>query len=168
MKWIKAVTVGLIGSLFMFVLIMLGINAGVAPFNTPPSGAFLAKLGIAKGGPLPLLAHFGYGALGSVVLVAFAGRRTNASRGLLLAGALWLFMMLVYSPIIGWGVFGIGGPGHALPADHALHLGVPVKYVASTAVLHLVYGAVVGWGNARWTVRASERTGASSVSRAGG
>jgi PAS domain S-box-containing protein len=47
---------------------MFGIGSRLAPFNSPPSGAFLAKLGIAKGGPLP--AHFGYGAFWSVVLMA--------------------------------------------------------------------------------------------------
>jgi len=43
----------------------------------------------------------------------------NIAKGLGLAGVLWLIMMLVYSPIIGWGVFGFGGPGHALASDAA-------------------------------------------------
>lgn len=46
MKWIKAGTIGALGSLVMFALIMFG---GIAPFNLPPSAAFLEKLGINVG-----------------------------------------------------------------------------------------------------------------------
>lgn len=50
MKWIKAGTIGALGSLVMFALIMFGIHgAGIAPFNLPPSAAFLEKLGINVG-----------------------------------------------------------------------------------------------------------------------
>lgn len=40
MKWLKAATVGALGSLVMFLLLMLGIHGtGIAPFNLPPSAA---------------------------------------------------------------------------------------------------------------------------------
>jgi hypothetical protein len=57
-------------------------------------------------------------------------------------------MMIVYSPVIEWGFFGFGG-GADLPAK--LQLGVAPKYIIATLVLHLIYGTVIGWGNARWT-----------------
>ncbi len=150
MKWIKAAVVGALGSLLMFLLIMFGIHgAGIAPFNLPPSAAFLEKIGL-NIGPLPALAHFGYGATWSVVLVAFYGRDTSVKTGLGLATGLWVLMMVAYSPMIGWGVFGVGGAGHELAADKPLYLGSPMKYVVSTLVLHLIYGSIIGWLNPAW------------------
>lgn len=150
MKWIKAAVVGALGSLVMFAFMMLGIHGtGIAPFNLPPSAAFLEQLGLNMG-PLPLLAHFGYGATWSMVLIALYDADTDVQAGLTLAGALWLFMMLVYSPIIGWGVFGFGGAGHSLSPDNPLYLGSPVKYLGATLLLHLIYGAIIGWGNPAW------------------
>lgn len=150
MKWVKATLVGVLGSLVMFLLLMLGIHGtGIAPFNLPPSAAFLEQMGL-NVGPLPLLVHFGYGATWSVVLVALYGANTSVRRGLALATGLWLFMMLVYSPLIGWGVFGVGGTGHTLSPDNPLYLGSPVKYIVATLILHLIYGAIIGGLNPAW------------------
>jgi len=150
MKWIKAAVVGALGSLIMFLFIMFGIHgAGVAPFNLPPSAAFLEKIGL-NAGPLPALVHFGYGAFGSIVLVALYDRDVSIGKGLGLATGLWLLMMIVYSPIIGWGFFGFGGAGHGLSTDDPLYLGSPVKYVVATLVLHLIYGSIIGGLNPAW------------------
>ena len=155
MKWLKSALVGALGSLVMFALMMAGIHGtGIAPFNIPPSAAFLEQLGL-NVGPLPLLAHFGYGATWSLVLVSWFGPDTNVRRGLLLATGLWLFMMLVYSPIIGWGVFGVGGAEYQ--SGHLLHLGSPVKYIGATFLLHLLYGWIIGGLNAAWVTRPQSR-----------
>ena len=149
MKWIKAAVVGAFGSLVMFGIMMVGIHVtGIAPFNIPPSAAFLEKLGI-NVGPLPLLVHFGYGAFWSMALVFLFRERTNFLRGLLLADGLWLFMMLVYSPLIGWGLFGFGNAGN-LAADHPLYLEPGPKYLVATLVLHFVYGGIIGTLNPLW------------------
>ncbi len=150
MKWLKAAVIGALGSLVMFLIMMMGIHVtGIAPFNIPPSAAFLETLGL-NVGPLPLLAHFGYGATWSLVLVALYGADTDLKAGLTVAGALWLFMMLVYSPVIGWGVFGFGGTGHTLSSTDPLYLGSPVKYLVATLVLHLIYGGIIGSLNPAW------------------
>lgn len=150
MKWLKAALVGALGSFVMFFIMLLGINViGIAPFNTPPSAAFLKQLGLAIG-PLPLVVHFGYGATWSIVLVALWGSDTDLKAGLTLALGLWLFMMLIYSPIIGWGVFGFGGTGHTLAPTDPLYLGSPVKYIVATLVLHLIYGSIIGGLNPYW------------------
>jgi hypothetical protein len=59
-------------------------------------------------------------------------------------------MMVVYSPLIGWGLFGFGGAGHQLAPSDPLYLGSPVKYVMATLVLHLIYGSIIGWLNPAW------------------
>lgn len=147
-KWLKASTVGLFAALLMFVVMMLGIHVtGMAPFQLPPSAAFLETLGW-NAGPLPLVVHFGYGAFWSVVLVALAGTSTGVKSGLGLATGLWLFMMLVLSPLIGWGIFGTAAGSQ--PADSALYLASTPKYVVMTFLLHVLYGAVVGGLDGLW------------------
>ena len=161
MKWIKSATVGALGSLVMFALIMFGIHgASIAPFNLPPSAAFLEMLGL-NVGPLPLLVHFGYGATWSLVLVGLYERNASVGKGLGLATALWLVMMVAYSPLIGWGVFGVGGTGHELAPTAPLYLGSPVKYVVATLVLHLIYGSIIGGLNPAWiSFETTEQTAA--------
>ena len=140
---LKAAGVGLLASLLMFIVMMVGIHVtGIAPFNMPPSAAFLEVLGL-NVGPLPLLAHFGYGATWSVALVALYGTSVDLKKGLALAGGLWLVMMVALSPLIGWGVFGLGAAGE-LAKDAALYLEPGPKYPVMTLLLHALYGLVIG------------------------
>lgn len=149
MKWVKAGVVGLLGSLIMFLLMLVGIHVtGMAPFNIPPSAAFLTVLGLNMG-PLPLLVHFGYGAFWSILLVYMYKDDTDIKKGLGIAGAAWLIMMLIYSPIIGWGVFGFGN-AHTLQATNPLFLEAGPKYLIITLVLHIIFGTVIGWLNPKW------------------
>jgi uncharacterized membrane protein YjjP (DUF1212 family) len=80
MKWLKAIIAGLIGGVIMFIVLMLGTNQGFAPFNIPPSAAFLVSLGISPN-PLAPILHFAYAALGSVVLVLIFGRQESFLEG---------------------------------------------------------------------------------------
>ena len=150
MPWMKAGAVGFLGSLIIFAVMILGVKVtGVAPFNLPPSAAFLEALGL-NIGPLAIIGHFVYGIVWALILLALFGQRVDVARGLGLAGLQWLLLMVVYAPVIGWGVFGFGGPAHNLAADAPLYLGNPVKFVVLTLVLHAVYGALNGWLIPRW------------------
>lgn len=62
-------------------------------------------------------------------------------------------MMIVYSPIVGWGFFGFGGVGSTLPPDDPLYLAPGPQYLVATLVLHLIYGAIIGWLNPLWLRR---------------
>lgn len=147
MQWLKAALVGALGSLVMFLIMMFGIHVtGVAPFQMPPSAAFLTRLGL-NVGPLPLLMHFGYGAFWSVVLVFLFRDRADVLRGLGLSVVLWLFMMVALSPLIGWGLFGMANTAE-LPARLQLESGI--RYLVLTLMLHLIYGAIIGWLNPVW------------------
>lgn len=146
MKWIKSAVVGALGSLVMVAIMMPLIKSGVAPFNLPPSAAALKSFGLPTK-PLALIAHFGYGMFWSVVLVGLFNESTDVAKGLGLAGLLWLFMMLVHSPMIGWGIFGTADTS-GLP--EVLRLGSTVKYVVSTFLLHVVFGLIIGGVNPYW------------------
>jgi hypothetical protein len=148
MSWIKAAIVGIGAALVMFFLMMIGIRSGLAPFNVTPSAAMLTKLGI-NVGPLPLLVHLGYGAFWSIALVYWFQEHTDTAKGLYLSLGLWLILMVLYSPIIGWGLFGFG-TAKALPPTDALHLQAGPKYLVATLVLHLIYGWIIGWLNPFW------------------
>lgn len=153
MKWVKSALVGAAGSLVMVAIMMPLIGSDVAPFRIPPSAAALKSMGFPTQ-PLALIVHFGYGMVGSVILVACFGKRTDIPKGLGLAGILWLIMMLIHSPIIGWGFFGTADTS-GLP--EALQLGSTVQYIVSTFLLHGVYGLVIGGLNPRWIEFESQR-----------
>ncbi len=146
-QFLKSATVGAVGSLVMFLFMVIGIHVtGMAPFKLPPSAAFLEILGL-NVGPVPLLVHFGYGMTWSVVLVLLAKEHTSVAKGLFLALALWLFMMLVHSPMIGWGFFGFG---NVYEEGSKLYLESGPKYLIITLVLHIIYGLIIGYLNPLW------------------
>lgn len=157
MPWIKAGTSGFFAALVMFAIMYVGINVtGIAPFQVPPSAAFVIKvLGIAPptAKSLGLLVHFGYGIFWSIVLLALFWDHTSVGKGIGLSIGLWLMMMLVLSPMIGWGFFGFGGGD---VQREVLRLGSGARYVLMTLVLHLIYGAIIGWMNSRWVIFGQE------------
>jgi hypothetical protein len=151
MPWFKAGTAGFLAALLMFALMYVGINVTqMAPFQVPPSAAFLiGVLGLSPelAKPLGLLGHFSYGIFWSIVLLAIFWDRTSIGKGIGLSIGLWLIMMLVHSPMIGWGFFGSASSG---PAAEILQLGSSTKFILMTLVLHLIYGIVIGWINGNW------------------
>jgi hypothetical protein len=147
-RLLKAMFVGCTGSLVMLVLVLLAIQNGIAPFNLPPAAAFLARLGVDQT-PFPLLLHFGYGAFWSVFFILLFRERTSVAKGLGLGVALWLLMMLVYCPLLGWGVFGSGSTTGLSPQDPLYHVS-GWAFLLSTLIAHLVYGGIVGWFDPRW------------------
>ncbi|MFP4300174.1 MAG: hypothetical protein ACLFT0_20375 [Spirulinaceae cyanobacterium] len=149
MKWLKASLFGALGGLAMFILLQLALSWEFAPINVPPSAAFLTSIGLPPE-PLALLVHFGYAMVGSILLITIFGKRTDVINGISFAVVLWLILMLVFSPIIGWEFFGVGGPKHQLAADHPLYIGGATAYVIATLILHIIYGASIGWLDRNW------------------
>lgn len=147
----KAGVNGALGSLVMVLVMQAALGGTLSfslPFNVPPSAAFLALLGL----EVPLLAlllHFGYGAGWSIVHLWLFWDRTTVANGVGLAVVLWLGMMLVLSPILGWGLFGWTGTPER-PADAKLFLRGGMAYPAVTLLLHVLYGLVIGFLNRRW------------------
>lgn len=147
---LKAGVVGLGGSLLMFILLQLAISTGVAPFNIPPSHAFLIELGM-DSKVLAIIVHFLYGAFWSIMLVLFYGDDVNFGRGISLSVILWVLMMIVISPIINWGFFG-GGENTLIDPSNKMYVEEGAKYPLATLVIHLFYGLVIGWLNPKWAV----------------
>ena len=143
------------GSLFIFIVMMVGINVtGIAPFHMPPSAAFLTAIHMPVK-PLAILLHFGYGFFWAAAAYAIFKDKLNIKNAVALAVIVqWLILMqLVFSPIIGWGILGL--KAGSLPPDAPLALSSTGKYIVMTLVLHVVYGVLNGWLIPKWVKRPS-------------
>ena len=129
---------GVVATIAMSIPMMIGMASGVAPMPEPIPKA-LVSLVFGAGLPAPLLmalsagSHLGYGGFFGAVLARLypeAGLREGLALGVLL----WLVMEIVVLPILGWGFFGAA---------------ITPKIAVATLVLHLIYGATLGWGLGR-------------------
>lgn len=129
---------GLLATLGMTVLMLIGVAAGLSPMPSPIPIALAHWLL----GDLPksvllifgMVAHFLYGGAAGAVLLAVLRERTGILWGLAFGALLWLGMQIVFLPLLGWGLFGSA---------------VTPRIAVATLVLHLVYGAILGWGGTR-------------------
>ena len=134
---------GLIAGIVMFIpMVYLVKIAGIAPFNIPPSAALLKSLGLPYQPPIAPVLHFLYGIASAIVFVALFRNSLTILKALAFSGVMWLILMLVYSPIIGWGVFGTADTS-GLP--ELLQLGSTMKFIIVTLVMHIIYALVMGY-----------------------
>jgi len=147
MNAIKAIVVGAIASLVMIVIMLFLVNEGIAPFNLPPSAAFSHQVGL-PAQPTGAVLHFLYGMVLSLIFVYLFRETISFLKGIGFAIVIWLIMMLAFSPIIGWGVFGIEA-GQGDPSG-PLYLASTARYIVSTFIMHLIYGVIIGWLNTWW------------------
>jgi len=129
---------GLLATLAMTVVMVLGLLTRVSPMPTPIPVA-LAKWAFGDLPQLALmglggLAHFFYGGLAGVVFVHLFKQNRTPWTGFLWGALLWLGMQLVVLPLLGWGAFGTA---------------ITPKIAVATLVLHLLYGGVLGWTTSR-------------------
>lgn len=122
-SWPCAIGIGL-GVAVLTAIVMGVLTAiGVSPFPKPPSLAF-AETVLGRELPLPvgLLFHAAYVTFWCVVFVRFFPRR-NLVTASALAFVLWLVVLAVFFPIVGWGFAGLHVGPKLIPASllpHAL------------------------------------------------
>jgi len=117
---------------------MIGMATGMAPMPEPiPKALVSLVFGSGLTAPLPMAlsagSHLGYGGVFGALLARLypeAGLREGLGLGVLL----WLVMEIVVLPVLGWGFFGAA---------------ITPKIAVATLVLHLIYGATLGWGLGR-------------------
>lgn len=133
--WAPGFGLGVLATLGMTILMLLGVATKVSPMPHPIPVAIMAKF-LGPAAPMPLLlvlgltAHFLYGGVWGAVLWTAVPPLT-VPKGVGLALLLWVVMLLAWLPFLGWGVFGSA---------------ITVKIAVATLVLHLVYGGVLGLG----------------------
>jgi hypothetical protein len=136
-SWPRAIGIGIAVSVLTAIVMVTLLKAGVSPFPKPPSLAFAETL---LGGPLPmpvgLLFHTAYVTFWSVVFVRYFPRKTLPT-ALGLAAVLWGVMLVVFFPVVGWGLAGLAiGP----------------QLILASGLPHLLFGLLL-WGLDRYVGR---------------
>lgn len=121
-SWAAAIGIGLGVSILTAIIMVIVFKAGISPFPKPPSLAF-AETVLGRALPLPvgLLFHAAYVTFWSVVFVKFFPRR-GFWPAMGLAGGLWLVILAVFFPVIGWGFAGLHVSPKLIPASFVPHL----------------------------------------------
>ncbi len=86
-----------------------------------------------------------FGAFWSIILVALFKDKVSPLKGVYLGLALWLFLMVVYGPFLGWGFFGFHGAEASLTeAQKLMVFESPWGYMFATFGIHVIYGLFAG------------------------
>ena len=119
----KAVGVGVATAVLLSMIMVPAFKAGISPLPKPLGLAFAETLFGSKL-PLPvgLLFHVAWVTLFSVVYVALFRHTMTFVRALGLAAALWILVLLVFFPFVGWGFLGLAVSPLLIPASAAPHV----------------------------------------------
>ena len=137
-EWRTAFGVGVANGLLLSVVMVTAFKSGVSPLPKPVGLAF-AETVLGRPLPLPvgLLFHLAYVTFWSMAFVAFLRDSLILRNALVLALALWIGVLVVFFPIIGWGLFGLAiGP----------------KLIVASFVPHLLFGVFL-WRLCRFAFR---------------
>ena len=135
------ITVSILTAAFMAAT----MKAGVSPL---PKALGLAFAETVLGRPLPLpvglVFHTVWVTAFSVVYVGMFRDALTFLRALWLAIGLWIVVLVVFFPIVGWGFFG---------------LAISPKLIVGSAVPHLLF-ALLLWSLCRWAFKEARRVAA--------
>jgi len=133
--WARAIGVGIGVSILTAAFMVATIKAGVSPLPKSLGLAF-AETVLRRPLPLPvgLLFHTVWTTAFCVAYIGFFRDALTFMRALWLGAALWLLVLVVFFPVVGWGFFG---------------LGVSPKLIVGAAVPHLLF-AVFLWALCLW------------------
>ena len=135
---LKAIGIGIATALLLSAIMVPALRLGISPLPKPLGLAFAETV---LGHPLPLpvglLFHVAYVTVWAVVYVVLFRHALTFGKALLLGLVLWLLVLFVFFPIVGWGVLG---------------LGVTAKLIVASLVPHLLF-AVFLWALCRISFR---------------
>lgn len=142
-EWAKALGVGIVNGLLLTAIMVPAIKSGISPFPKPVGLAF-AETVLGRSLPLPvgLLFHLAYVTFWAMAFVAFFRNSLTLRNALVLAFVLWIGVLVVFFPIIGWGIFGFG-------------LGIGPKAMIAAFVPHLLFGLFL-WALCRFAFKDGE------------
>jgi hypothetical protein len=129
----KAVGVGIATAVILSLVMVPAVKAGISPMPEPLALAFARVLFGEVPLPVGLLFHLVYVTFWSVVYIATFKER-DLLNALMLALILWVLVLILFFPIVGWGFFG---------------LDVSPKLLVASLVPHLLF-AIILWGMCYW------------------
>lgn len=131
-EWLKAIGIGIATAVLLSAVMVPAFKLGISPLPKPLGLAFAETV---LGDPLPLpvglLFHVAYVTFWSVV--ALFRNSLSLRNALLLGLVLWIFVLVVFFPVVGWGFLG---------------LAVSPKLIVASLVPHALF-AVFLWGLCR-------------------
>lgn len=131
---LKAIGIGVGTAVLLSAVMVPALRLGISPLPEPLGLAFAETI---LGRPLPLpvglLFHLAYVTAWSVLYVALFRAALTLRNAMLLGLFLWLLVLFIFFPIVGWGVLG---------------LAVTPKLIIASLVPHLLF-AVFLWGLCR-------------------
>lgn len=121
--WPRALGIGILNAVLLSAIMVPVFLLGFSPFPQPPSLAF-AQTVLGRPLPLPvgLLFHVAYVTFWSLAYIVVSYPRMTLLRALSLAAALWIVILTVFFPIIGWGRLGLGIGPRLIIASFIPHL----------------------------------------------
>jgi hypothetical protein len=139
-EWWRAVGVGVATAAILAVLNVIALKTQVAPLPKPLGLAF-AETVFGHSLPLPvgLLFHLTWVTFFSIVYVVLWRKALTLRNAMILASVLWLVVLVVFFPAVGWGFFG---------------LAVSSKLIVPATISHLLF-ALILWGLCRLAFRQS-------------
>lgn len=106
--WLKAVAIGIATAILLSAVMVPIFMLGISPMPQPLGLAF-AETVLGRPLPLPvgLLFHVAYVTFWSVAFVVLFRDALTFINALMLALVLWILVLLVFFPIVGWGFLGL-------------------------------------------------------------
>lgn len=137
----KAVAAGLITGVATAIIMAAALNTGVSPFPEPLGLAFAEWLfGATLPLPVGILFHLAYVTAWSILFILLAPRWLRFWPILAFGIALWLLAILVFTPLVGWGVAATAVAGG--------------KGIVATLIPHLLFSLFL-WLSCRWLFRSA-------------
>ena len=135
----KAGGVGVVTALLLTGVMVTAMKFGLSPMPKPLGLAF-AETVLGRALPLPvgLLFHILYVAFWSIAYVSLFRDSLSLTKALVLGGLLWIAVLLIFFPVVGWGFLG---------------LTVSPKLIVASLVPHVLF-AVFLWGLCRVVFKA--------------
>ena len=120
---LKTLGIGVLTAVILSGIMVLAFKFGIAPMPKPPSLAF-AQVLLGPNVPLPvgLLFHVAYVTFWALVYVIVFRDHLTFLNALWLGLALWVVILVVFFPIIGWGFLGLGISPKLIPASLVPHV----------------------------------------------
>lgn len=146
-EWGMAFGVGIANGVALSVIMVALMRLGISPLPKPLGLAFAETLA-GRTLPLPvgLLFHLAYATFWSMAFVAVFRHNLTLRNALVLALVLWIGVLAIFFPVVGWGLLGLGiGP----------------QLIVGSFVPHLLFGLLL-WGLCRLAFPASADTSRSS------
>lgn len=129
----KAIGIGIAAAVLLSIIAIMGLRTGMSPLPKPLGLAFAQTLLGPVPLPVGLLFHLVYVTFWSVVYVVLFRNSLTFLNALGLGLFLWVLVLVIFFPIVGWGFFG---------------LAVGPQLIVASLVPHILFALFI-WGLAR-------------------